>query len=87
MTAPPPRVWTAPRVADIDGMRRIVLACALSALAVAAGTAEARPNAARSWATPQIHTVVDAGFLGTLAKPRDQSNELGERRTSGGPQR
>ena len=46
-------------------MRRIVLACALSALAVAAGTADARPNAARSWATPQIQAVVDAGFLGT----------------------
>ena len=46
-------------------MRRIVLACALFALAVAAGSADARPSAARSWATPQIQAVVDAGFLGT----------------------
>jgi cell wall-associated NlpC family hydrolase len=45
-------------------MRRIVLVCALFALAVAAGSADARPSAARSWATPQIQAVVDAGFLG-----------------------
>lgn len=49
----------------MDGMRRIVLACALSALAIAAGTADARSNATRSWAAPQIQAVVDAGLMGT----------------------
>jgi cell wall-associated NlpC family hydrolase len=58
-------VWTGTDGADIDGMRRIAIACALSALAIAAGTADARPNAARSWAAPQIRAVVDAGLLGT----------------------
>jgi cell wall-associated NlpC family hydrolase len=45
-------------------MRRIVLVCVLIALTLATGSADARPNAARSWAAPQIQAVVDEGLLG-----------------------
>jgi cell wall-associated NlpC family hydrolase len=44
-------------------MRRFTLLSCVLALLVAAGTAGAQPTAA-SWATPQIRTVVDAGFMG-----------------------
>ena len=45
-------------------MRRIVLACATFVLVVLAGTAGAQPTAARSWAAPQIETVVGTGLMG-----------------------
>ncbi len=46
--------------------RVLVLACAAVALAAATGTAGAQPSAgqARSWAEPEIRTVVTAGVMG-----------------------
>jgi cell wall-associated NlpC family hydrolase len=44
--------------------RFAALACVAFALALAAGTAGAQPNAARSWAAPQIQAVVGSGLMG-----------------------
>ncbi|HXF97858.1 MAG TPA: C40 family peptidase [Gaiellaceae bacterium] len=44
-------------------MRRLLLACALTALALATGTAEAGTGASRPWAAAQIEQVVAAGLM------------------------
>jgi cell wall-associated NlpC family hydrolase len=44
-------------------MRRIALIACSFALFVAAGSAGAQPSPAKSWAAPQIKTVVDAGLM------------------------
>ena len=60
-------------------MRRIILACALFALTLAAGPAGAQPNAARSWAAPQIDAVVDSGSWGRASRlPAGRSPHWGE---------
>lgn len=45
-------------------MRRFTTLMCASALLVSAGVAGAQPNAARSWATPQINAVVASGLMG-----------------------
>jgi cell wall-associated NlpC family hydrolase len=50
-------------------MGRIALACVVSAVALAAGgTAGAQPNAAPSWAAPQIQAVVASGLMATTVE-------------------
>jgi len=44
-------------------MRRIAVTCAVLVLATGAGSAGAHPNAARSWAAPQIQAVVASGLM------------------------
>jgi hypothetical protein len=45
-------------------VRRLLLVTCATALLAGAGVAGAQPNTARSWAAPQIQTVVASGLMG-----------------------
>jgi cell wall-associated NlpC family hydrolase len=49
---------------DTDRVRRLLLVTCAIALLTGVGAAGAQPNAARSWAAPQIQAVVASGLMG-----------------------